>query len=273
MRIAATHSTVYRYDAPVTQEPHTVRLRPRTDASQRLLSFALQISPAPAGQCECLDRDGNVVLETWFDTSMRELAIQSSFEVETVRTNPFDFLLQGSGKLPLESDAGLAPYRDMPGEPVRGFARKIAGETGESVMPFLGELNREMFEGFGHEIRDEGPAHPPEVTLRERSGTCRDLALLFCAACRTVGIPARFVSGYSCDAASEERSDMHAWAEVYLPGGGWRGWDPSQGLAVATSHVAVAAAADPEMASPVSGNYRGAARSKMQFAISLQARA
>ncbi len=273
MRIAVTHSTVYRYDAPVTQEPHTFRFRPRTDASQRLLTFAMQISPVPAGQSECLDRDGNIVREAWFDTPMTELAVQSSFEVETLRSNPFDFLLLGSGNLPLESDEGLAPYRSVPVEPVRKFAQAIASQVGGTVMPFLGTLSHEMFEGFGHEIRDEGPAHPAEVTLRERAGTCRDLALLFCAACRTVGIPARFVSGYACEAASEERSDMHAWAEVYLPGGGWRGYDPSQGLAVSTSHVAVAAAADPESASPVSGTYRGSARSKMHYAISMQARA
>jgi transglutaminase-like putative cysteine protease len=110
------------------------------------------------------------------------------------------------------------------------------------------------------------------VTLREHDGTCRDLTVLFCAACRSAGIAARFVSGYECEAATQDSADMHAWAEVYLPGGGWRGYDPSQGLAVSTSHVAVAAAANPAMAASVSGIYRGAVRSRMQFAIAMQVR-
>ncbi len=271
MRISVTHSTGYLYDAPVVQEPHTFRLRPRTDAAQSLLRFALQVSPAPAGQSQCFDRDGNVILETWFDAPMTELAIQSSFEVETLRENPFDFLFRGGGRLPLEPDAGLAPYLAAPGEAVGGFVQPIARRAGNSVLPFLAELNREIFEGFGHNIRDDGPAHSPDRTLRERIGTCRDLAVLFCAACRAMQVPARFVSGYAVGAESDGRTDMHAWAEVYLPGGGWRGYDPSQGLAVSTSHVAVAAAADPAMAAPVSGNYRGIARSTMQFAISIEA--
>jgi transglutaminase-like putative cysteine protease len=85
-----------------------------------------------------------------------------------------------------------------------------------------------------------------------------------------MGIAARFVSGYGYGADEQEQSYMHAWAEVYLPGGGWRGYDPAQGLAVADSHVVVAAAADPRLAAPLSGTYRGAARSKMEFSIAMQ---
>ncbi len=272
MRIAVTHSTSYRYDAPVTQEPHTFRLRPRTDASQRLLSFQMQISPMPAGQSECLDRDGNVVLEAWFDVPMTELAVQSSFEVETLRENPFDFLLSGDGKLPLAPDAAMAVYLEPASDVVSDFARMVAAQDGYSLLPFLTALNSELYGGFGHDVREHGPAHPPEHTLAERTGTCRDLAVLFCAACRSLGVPARFVSGYALGAESEDQSDLHAWAEVYVPGGGWRAYDPAQGLAVTTSHITVAAAADPLQAAPVSGNYRGAARAALQFAIAIEVR-
>jgi transglutaminase-like putative cysteine protease len=134
---------------------------------------------------------------------------------------------------------------------------------------FLTNLNWYLYESFGHTIRGEGPAHPPEVTLRERQGTCRDLAVLFCAACRLVGIAARFVSGYEREAATQPQAYMHAWAEAYLPGGGWRGYDPTQGLAVSKSHVAVAAAADPSLAAPITGTYRGAAPARMEFGIAL----
>ena len=90
-------------------------------------------------------------------------------------------------------------------------------------MEFLSGLNRGLFETFRHVVRDEGPPNSAEVTLQARSGSCRDLAVLFCAICRTRGIAARFVSGYERAAAFEE-GHMHAWAEVYLPGGGWRGY-------------------------------------------------
>jgi transglutaminase-like putative cysteine protease len=95
--------------------------------------------------------------------------------------------------------------------------------------------------------------------------------VLFCEACRSRGIPARFVSGYEREASLQERSHMHAWAEVYLPGGGWRGYDPSQGLAVSTTHVALAAAADPAMAAPITGTYRGSGAATMSYRISMQA--
>ena len=275
MRIAVTHSTVYRYTSPVTQDPHTFRLRPRNDAGQRLISFALEISPAPAGESECLDQDGNVVREAWFREEMDELAVRSSFEIETLRENPFDFILRAPSALPLVLEepvrAALAPYL-AGGDAAGGFARAIARQAGPAPMEFLTGLNRALFEGFAHEIREDGPAHPAEVTLRERKGTCRDLAVLFCDAARAMGIPARFVSGYEREASLQERADLHAWAEVYLPGGGWRGYDPTQGLAVSTSHVAVAAAADPRMAAPVTGTYRGAARSALSFSIAMQVR-
>ncbi|MGA2721999.1 MAG: transglutaminase family protein [Bryobacteraceae bacterium] len=273
MRITVAHSTVYRYQKPVHPEPHTFRFRPREDAAQHLVRFALEISPSPAGMSECLDQDGNVVTEAWFNGPLTELAAHSSFEVETRRENPFDFLPHGpAAPYPEPLRSALAPYLEAgnPAGPVSGFAHAIAERESRDTLPFLTALNQRLFETFDHVTRDDGPAHPPEITLVERQGTCRDLAVLFCSACRSMGIAARFVSGYEREAASQERADMHAWAEVYLQGGGWRGYDPSQGLAVATAHVAVAAAADPRLAAPISGLYRGDARSEMQFTISME---
>jgi len=276
MRISVTHSTIYRYDAPVGPEPHTIRLRPRDDASQRLLRYGIEISPAPAGRSECLDQDGNVVLEAWFSEPVEQLAVSSSFEVETLRENPFAFLLTASAFPPQYEPPlarALAGYLAMRrSAPVAECARAAAARAGHRTLRFLAELNRTLHEEFRYEAREEGAPHPPEATLDARAGSCRDLAVLFCALCRSAGLAARFVSGYQSDGALHERAYMHAWSEVYLPGGGWRGYDPSQGLAVSTSHVAVAAAADPQLAAPISGSYRGAARSTMQFQIQMQVR-
>ena len=276
MRISVTHSTVYRFSRPVYLEPHTFRLRPRQDGTQWLNRYALEISPAPEGRTECLDQDGNAAVEAWFTELVAELTVRSSFQVETRRENPFDYILTAPPSLPLAYAgplrAALAPYLgagDVP-EAVREFAERIGREAGGQVLAFLGSLNGHLFEGFGHAVRADGPPHPPEFTLREKEGTCRDLATLFCAACHTVGIAARFVSGYEREAATQERAFMHAWAEAYLPGGGWRGYDPTQGLAVAQSHVAVAAAADPRLAAPATGTFRGSATAEMEFAIALE---
>jgi transglutaminase-like putative cysteine protease len=276
MRIAVVHSTNYRYSAPVYLEPHVIRLRPREDGSQRLNAFALDLQPAPAGMSTVLDQDGNTVVHAWFDGLTERLTILTSFQVETLRANPFDYL-------PLPSDCDvpvqyaevlrnpLVPYLRADHHPdVRAFAQQIANEAGWNTADFLARLNRTLFETIGQIIRRDGRPHPPAVTLAGREGSCRDTAALFCAACRAMGIAARFVSGYEIGAAEADGGDLHAWAEVYLQGGGWRGFDPSRGLAVADSHVPVAAASDPLLAAPVTGTYRGEASARIEFSISMQ---
>jgi transglutaminase-like putative cysteine protease len=276
MRISVVHSTSYRYSGPVYLEPHTIRLRPREDASQRLLAFALDITPAPAGRSHSLDQDGNVITHAWFEGVTEELVVSSSFQVETLRENPFDFLLlAGDRDVPVQYDEALrpalVPYLRNDHDPaVREFARQIAVEADWHTVAFLTTLNRKLFQTTQHVRRHEGLPHPPARMLAEREGSCRDTAVLFCAACRAMGIAARFVSGYERDSALDDSGDLHAWAEVYLQGGGWRGYDPSRGLAVGASHVPVAAAADAALAAPVSGSYRGNAKSAMQFSVSMQ---
>ena len=276
MRIAVVHSTLYRYSAPVYLEPHIIRLRPREDASQRLEAWTLDIAPTPAGRTECLDQDGNTVVRAWFDTVTAELALRSQFTLETLRDNPLHYLLTAEdAKLPMEYApalrAPLVPYlRDDHSPAVRSFAQSVAAECGWQTIPFLAALNQRLFATTRQVTREVGAPHAAETTLRDQEGSCRDLAVLFCAACRALGLAARFISGYERDASLQENGDLHAWAEVYLEGAGWRGYDPSRALAVAASHVAVAAASDPMLASPVTGTFRGSATAKMEFSISMQ---
>ena len=157
------------------------------------------------------------------------------------------------------------------------FRRRIATGTssrrtraGWSTLTFLSALAQRLFETCRVVVRIDGPPLDSATTLRAREGSCRDLAVLFCDACRSLGLAARFVSGYEREAASEDRAYMHAWSEVFLPGGGWRGWDPSRGLAVSTSHVAVAAAREPSLAAPISGSYSGPAGAPMDVEISMR---
>jgi transglutaminase-like putative cysteine protease len=127
---------------------------------------------------------------------------------------------------------------------------------GEAV-PFLARLVETICERFKVIHREKGGPWPPATTIEQRQGACRDLAALFIDICRSVGLAARFVSGYQEGDADQDKRYMHAWAEVYLPCAGWRGFDPTHGLAVTDRHVAVAAAADPQHATPVTATFRG----------------
>jgi transglutaminase-like putative cysteine protease len=262
MRFTVVHTTRYRYDAPVHLEPHTFRLRPREDGGQHLLRHSLVITPEPAGRADLLDREGNVVTQAWFTGQLESLEVRSEFEVDTLRQNPFDFLVA-------QSDRNL-PGAVCAGE-VAEFARSLAGAARNETIPFLSSLTQTINQRVRQVVRQVGPPNSPETTLAVGEGSCRDLAVLFCAACRAVGVTARFVSGYERDASLQENGELHAWAEIYLDGGGWRGFDPSRGLAVADTHVAVAASTDPQLAAPVTGTFRGSGRSTMDFQIAMQA--
>jgi transglutaminase-like putative cysteine protease len=276
MTIFVEHSTVYRYDPAVTLAPHTFRLRPRMTSTQRLLAFELNILPAAAREVECLDQDGNLTLQTWFAGPTEHLSVFSRFTVELLRENPFDFLLSGASmNLPLwYTDtlcSALAPYRnDTAVSPaVKQYARWVAAGVQWNTLSFLTALNTHLFQTCRHVNRPDGLPWSSDLTLSLHEGSCRDLAVLFCDACRVMGIAARFVSGYECAAAGQQDGYMHAWAEVYLPDAGWRGYDPSRGLAVTNAHIAVAAGFDYDLASPIAGLYWGGG-SRMEASIKMR---
>jgi transglutaminase-like putative cysteine protease len=269
MKISVEHSTVYRYDNAVHLEPQTFRLRPRMTNTQRLHAFEIQITPAPTGSTECLDQDGNLALNAWFDALTTEMSVISRFTVEMLRENPFDYVIIGESlSLPLwyrqPLSAALVSYRDSTqvADSVQQYAKRAAGEQ-RNALTFLSGLSGQIYRTFRQVVRPQGAPWQSAQTLSQMEGSCRDLAVLFCDVCRVMGIAARFVSGYECSSAGQSESYMHAWTEVYLPGIGWRGYDPSRGIAVTNEHVAVAAAFDYDLASPIAGLYTGASGSHM----------
>ena len=259
------HETHYAYSRPVVLEPHIVRLRPRCDAAQHLRNFELRAEPQPRGLIQCIDLDGDTTTHMWFGGETEGLSVHVTFSVETLHTNPYDFIVTDplALGLPMRLEGGMARalghYRSRMRaiRDVDRFAQQIAVQAGQETIPFLTVLNASIHERTRKVIREDGPPLPPEQTLAERTGSCRDLSVLFIDVCRAVGIPARFVSGYRHAETERDKRHMHAWAEVYLPGGGWRGFDPSYGLAVADEHVAVAASAEPSGAAPITGTFRG----------------
>src|SRR5262249_7931254 len=150
------------------------------------------------------------------------------------------------------------PYRrpDPGSDRVSRFAFDIVREVGNASIAFLDRLNQTLYARTDRHIRPSGPARTPAETLDRASGACRDLALLFIEACRCVGLASRFVSGYqAAHDTPDQRRHLHAWAETFLPGQGWCGWDPMHGVRVNDSHVALCAAPDQAGTMPVDGSY------------------
>lgn len=261
------HKLEFSYARPVFLEPTTIRLIPRRDPAQRVLQHQLRLNPEPTGKSRILEANGSEAYVLWFDTLEERLSIDMEMVVQTGCTNPFDWIISHTGALTVpvsypESDHhSLIPYRNSvhnTNSPVYEWAGELAKAVDHQTSDFLMHLADTIHRTFHHIGRPEGDPIDATELLTTRTGACRDTAMLYVNACRSQGLAARFVSGYSMhhpDDVSEH--ELHAWAEVYLPGGGWRGYDPSLGLAVADGHVVLTASPDHALAAPVSGCYRG----------------
>ncbi|PSB05095.1 transglutaminase family protein [Merismopedia glauca] len=266
MQYQISHSTTYDFSQPVTLKPHIIRLQPRSDSWQTVASFQIGIIPQPANVSRSIDLDGNNTIKIWFDPdrTTKQLSIQIQSQVETHCTNPFDYLLEDWATfLPIDYPSSLQSqlYPYLAGKWGRwgldslaiDLGEEIAEKTSNNVFDFLIELNQRIYDRCDKIIRETGEPLPPKMTWEQQAGSCRDLAILFMEICRSVGLATRFVSGYHEGDISNPHADLHAWVEVYLPGAGWRGYDPLYGLAVSDRHVALAASAIPKATAPVEG--------------------
>ncbi|MFB2935200.1 transglutaminase N-terminal domain-containing protein [Aerosakkonemataceae cyanobacterium BLCC-F154] len=259
------HTTTYNYQEAVTLRPHTIRLVPRSDAEQKLHKFSLEIDPKPLGICYNSDLENNVIVQTWFKEPTNFLKVEVSSEVETFRENPFDYLLESFAlKLPIDYSASLltllSPYlqRQYPGniDPIATqLAQELLVASSHQTTTFLSKLNQQIYETCQYLIRETGDPLPAGITWKQKAGSCRDFAVLFMEVCRAVGLAARFVSGYQEGDPDQIERDLHAWVEVYLPGAGWRGYDPTHGLAVSDRHIPLVASAFPNYTVPISGSF------------------
>ncbi len=258
------HELDYRYSLPIHFEAHTFFLRPRSDGTQKVLDYSLSINPAPVLIAENPDPFGNYPARVWFQGLSPGLRVIAISHVKIDRSNPFDYLMEDDCvRLPVSYppafEAGLAVYLKSDKDPeIREFSDQIAKISGPSTGDFLLTLCREICMRFKKVKREHGGPWTPSQTMAEKKGACRDLTLLFMAACRAQGIAARFTSGYFDRGLNGSgKFELHAWAEVYLQGAGWRGYDPMWGIAVAEQHIAVAAAPENYSLSPVQGSFRG----------------
>jgi transglutaminase-like putative cysteine protease len=277
MRFTIRHQTHYRYSSPVMLSPHRLRFHPRDDGAQRVIEHRLNISPTPLGRNDHLDLEGNRVTQIWFEEATDHLDIEVNMQIETFRSNAFDFILAPEAAvLPIDHEHDLICARAYleriePDDAVTAFAAELSLAVERDTLSFLDRLNRQIFAEFTQAHRHEGAPQSPAFTLQSRQGACRDLAVLFVDCCRAEGIAARFASGYQKGNLQSERRDLHAWPEVYLPGAGWRGFDPTHGEAVADTHVTIAAAAHSRDTMPVSGVFSGkGVNSTLDYTVEIQ---
>ena len=253
MRIEVEHETVYEYTEPVRLGPQTVRLRPRPGGALREVRYELDVDPAPSLRLECLDATGNRVVRLRFEGQTRHLRLVSRLAVDTGGARDYVPALESDGaRFPIAYCAGesepLAPYLagPPPDMPVADLTARLQAQANGDPLAFLDLLNRWIYEGIAREIRPTGAPQCAAETLARGSGACRDQTVLFVALCRAAGLAARFVSGYQDRSAMEtDRRYLHAWPEVFLPGAGWYGYDPTRGIPVSDGHVPLAAGAGP----------------------------
>lgn len=284
MLLSISHTTVYRYSDPVFLGPHRLMVRPLEAHDVQIRSSNLLITPRHNIRW-IHDVFGNSIALVDFLENAAELRVESSVTVEQFNTNPFDFVIDPSAnELPFyyqpDEMPDLAPYlqREYPNDDpaIRHWLRPFLNVRGQAkTLEFLIALNKSVPMFFTYRRREEPGVQTPGQTLSYRSGSCRDFAYLLMEAARSLGLAARFVSGYLCqDSRGVYQAALgatHAWAEIYLPGAGWRGFDPTCGILAADSHVRVAVTRTPAQAVPVGGNFTGYPRNFLGLYVTVDA--
>jgi transglutaminase-like putative cysteine protease len=267
VKIHIQHQTTYCYSENVQFTPHRVMLRPREGHDIQIERSMLEITPAHRTRW-IRDVYGNSIAVIDFTESASQLSIQSELTLNYFDSNPFDFRL--------EPDAVQYPfaYDSKTGLELYGLTQPIYTADHEAVGRWLGlfwrqgqsldtlqllqRMNETINQTFRYQLRYEPGVQSPGETLSKKSGACRDFATLLIESCRWLGLAARFVSGYVAgDSQSGSGASTHAWSEVYLPGAGWRGFDPTSGMLTASRHVPVAVSRHPEEATPIAGSFIG----------------
>ncbi len=276
LNVALTHRTTYRYDRLIGVSPQVIRLRPAPHCRTPILSYSLTLKPTEHFINWQQDPFGNFLARVVIPNKTEELTVTVDLVADMSVINPFDFFVEESVKdWPFSYEEGLAkelqPYLvpDKPGPRLAEYMRKLDRHT-RTTIDFLCDLNRQLQQEIRYLIRMEPGVQTPEETLGNKSGSCRDSAWLLVQIARHLGLAARFVSGYLIQLAPDVKAldgpsgtetdftDLHAWAEIYVPGAGWIGLDPTSGLLAGEGHIPLAATPAPSSAAPISGSHEAA---------------
>jgi len=268
-RLKISHVTEYLYSTPVALQAHHLRLRPLESHSLRIESSTLDISPAHTIRWY-RDALGNSVATVSFGDLSNTLSVLSEVVISVYEDAPLDFLMEEYAincpfAYAINEQPDLAAFEQSVYPDDRPAVHAWLDGIGLLQRPIetfalLSQLNCAIANHFAYQVREEEGVQSPATTLSLNSGSCRDFAALFIEACRSMGLASRFVSGYLHMPDNElGNASTHAWAEVYLPGPGWKGFDPTSGLIIGNQHIPVAVARHPEAVPPVAGSFIGPA--------------
>jgi uncharacterized protein (DUF2126 family)/transglutaminase-like putative cysteine protease len=271
IRVALRHKTTYNFDRSVSLSPHIFRLRPAVHSRTPIKAYTLRIEPKNHFINWQQDPFGNILARVVFPEKCRKLSVEVEVIADMTVINPFDFFVEDyAEKFPFNYDSltlkELQPYLEITekGALLENWIINFDASK-RNINDFLVEINRKVFESISYNIRMEVGIQSCEETLEKRSGSCRDSAWLLVQILRHLGLAARFVSGYlvqltadikALDGPSgpeQDFTDLHAWTEVYIPGAGWIGLDPTSGLLASEGHIPLACTPDPASAAPVTG--------------------
>jgi uncharacterized protein (DUF2126 family)/transglutaminase-like putative cysteine protease len=291
IKVALEHRTSYTFDRLVEVHPHVVRLRPAPHSRTPIEAYSLEVEPADHFVNWQQDAFGNFLARLVFPTRTRQLTIKVGLIADLKVINPFDFFIEDYAETfpftyPKALKDDLEPYLrpvdeaeegSGPGELVASWVRNFVVAPGTRTIDFLVALNRAVNGDVGYSVRMEAGVQAPDFTLQTGIGSCRDSAWLLVSILRELGLAARFVSGYLVQLSSDiealdgpsgpaaDFTDLHAWAEVYIPGAGWIGLDATSGLFAGEGHIPLAATPHPSSAAPITGS-TGVAEATLDFA-------
>ncbi|WP_340202261.1 transglutaminase family protein [Ascidiimonas sp. W6] len=278
MRIKIVHKTEYNFNKEVFIEPHYLRFKPKSMPFLDLELYHLDLSPSPSGISEQLDAEGNVVYFCWFTGMHNNIHIKSVAVLNIKPFEPFNFLVHpvNCNQMPFEYPKQLLPMLALYltstkiSSSLLDYGKNILNQVASNTISFLSQLTIQIHHDFNLEIRETGVPFHPQETFEGKTGSCRDLSWMQIHLLRNLGLAARFVSGYYYVDVEDPQYELHAWVEVFLPGAGWIGFDPSNGIATANMHIPVCSSVHYENTMPVSGSVRGDAQAQLKTSLHIE---
>jgi transglutaminase-like putative cysteine protease len=278
MNFKIIHETTYSFSDEVFLEPHYLRFRPKQTPFIDVTSFSIALKSEPEGHRVIEDEEHNVIDFCWFEKLTKRFTIHAESSLQTKEYNPFNFIIHPDSfnTMPFTYSEHQSQIlhaslqKSVLAPELVDYANAILETSHFNTVTFITNLTIQIHKDFSVEYREDGPPLSPMHTFDIKKGSCRDLSWMQINLLRNLGIASRFVSGYFYFDMEKPTYELHAWIEVFIPGTGWLGFDPSHGILTGNTHFPVASSSIAENTMPVSGGIRGSATSVMSTQLTIE---